>query len=317
MEILLFFSIFATKQKFAKNMDKHKKNNVLRIDSEVKRLWASSDASPFNVYGKNITYISDFAPLANQLVLHRPILSDTTQLLFVKKGHLDITIGSQDFSLGRRMLLAIPPNYITRVESASDDVVPLVLLIDLPQIMPTSFVRLNIACFQLSEDAVETLKLYGRLFESLQKWGRAHNRSAMENAMASIITFIESVGVTDNTPVRFTRTHGAQAIAKGFMDLLNHFGHERHSVDFYAKELGVSKNYFAIAVKQETGITAGRHCTLRIIDEAKRLLSHTNKSLREIALSLDFKNPAQFGTFFKKHTGQTPAEYRKSVSNGQ
>ncbi len=40
------------------------------------------------------------------------------------------------------------------------------------------------------------------------------------------------------------------------------------------------------------------------------LLNGSKDNLDKIAAVLGFCNATQFGTFFKKHTGQTPMEYR-------
>jgi transcriptional regulator GlxA family with amidase domain len=40
------------------------------------------------------------------------------------------------------------------------------------------------------------------------------------------------------------------------------------------------------------------------------LLNGSKDNLEKIAVALGFCNATQFGTFFNKHTGQTPMEYR-------
>ena len=44
--------------------------------------------------------------------------------------------------------------------------------------------------------------------------------------------------------------------------------------------------------------------------EAKLMLKGVDEKVEKVAEMLGFHNAAQFGTFFKKHTGQTPMEYR-------
>ena len=49
------------------------------------------------------------------------------------------------------------------------------------------------------------------------------------------------------------------------------------------------------------------------------LLNVSKDNLEKIAVALGFCNATQFGTFFKKHTGQTPMEYRngKGIPEGE
>jgi AraC-like DNA-binding protein len=50
----------------------------------------------------------------------------------------------------------------------------------------------------------------------------------------------------------------------------------------------------------------------RILIEAKRLLSYTRKSVKQISFDLGFEDVAYFSNFFKKHTSQSPLDFRNS-----
>lgn len=51
----------------------------------------------------------------------------------------------------------------------------------------------------------------------------------------------------------------------------------------------------------------------RIFLECKRLILYTDLSAGEIGAEVGFDEPAHFSRFFKKMSGQTPSEFRKSV----
>ncbi|GGX35501.1 4-hydroxyphenylacetate catabolism regulatory protein HpaA [Aquimarina muelleri] len=51
----------------------------------------------------------------------------------------------------------------------------------------------------------------------------------------------------------------------------------------------------------------------RIILESKRLLTHSDISVKEIAYRIGFKDPAYFFRYFKKHTEISPINFRKSI----
>ncbi|MFT3655157.1 Bifunctional transcriptional activator/DNA repair enzyme AdaA [Bacillus sp. B01(2024)] len=51
--------------------------------------------------------------------------------------------------------------------------------------------------------------------------------------------------------------------------------------------------------------------------KAGDLLMHTDKTVMEIALTVGFPNTAHFATLFKKRTGSSPTEYRKTAGTRQ
>ena len=64
--------------------------------------------------------------------------------------------------------------------------------------------------------------------------------------------------------------------------------------------------------KQHTGKTLHQTVIEEKIKVAKRMLKEGNLSINEVAVELGFLDRSQFCTTFKKQTGYTPLEYKKS-----
>lgn len=88
---------------------------------------------------------------------------------------------------------------------------------------------------------------------------------------------------------------------------------ERREVSDYASLLHLSAGHLSEVVKRQSGKPAIKHIHERIILEARRLLFHTNDSLKEIAFDLGFADASYFTRFFKRETGLTPADYRNAT----
>lgn len=86
-----------------------------------------------------------------------------------------------------------------------------------------------------------------------------------------------------------------------------------HQVSEYAALLNVSAGYLSERVKAQSGKPAITHIHERLVLEARRLLFHTQQSLKEIAFDLGFSDASYFNRFFKRETDLTPAEYRASI----
>ena len=62
---------------------------------------------------------------------------------------------------------------------------------------------------------------------------------------------------------------------------------------------------------EERGKAVGTWLAEKAVAEAKAQLQHTELAIKEIAYRLGFADPAHFSTYFKKHTGLTPQQYRQ------
>ncbi|WP_343634909.1 AraC family transcriptional regulator [Fluviicola sp.] len=80
----------------------------------------------------------------------------------------------------------------------------------------------------------------------------------------------------------------------------------------FANDLQMHPNYLNAVLKKHTGQNASTHIRNRILDEAKALLVQTDWSLQDISYSVGFAEQPNFSQFFKKNTGFTPAEFRRS-----
>ena len=120
---------------------------------------------------------------------------------------------------------------------------------------------------------------------------------------------IESIKYCD--PENRRANEVGSPMLKEFKSLVNNNFNEMHKVSEYADLLSVTPKYLNEIVKNTIGTTAKEYIIDRILLEAKRLLVHTDESVKMIALSLGFSQPLHFNTFFKNKLKMTPLEYRK------
>ncbi|MCM1093942.1 MAG: AraC family transcriptional regulator [Lachnospiraceae bacterium] len=83
-----------------------------------------------------------------------------------------------------------------------------------------------------------------------------------------------------------------------------------HSPAFYARRLHLSPVYLNEAVKSVTGFSVSNYIRNEIVLRAKRMLYHTDLSVKQIAYSLGFEDNAYFTRLFTKATGKSPIKFR-------
>lgn len=78
----------------------------------------------------------------------------------------------------------------------------------------------------------------------------------------------------------------------------------------YAELLNVSVSYLNECVQKTSGQSVSRLIRERVVLEAKRLLYHSRKSVKEIAAELGYDDYSYFTRLFVKTVGLTPLTFR-------
>lgn len=102
-------------------------------------------------------------------------------------------------------------------------------------------------------------------------------------------------------------------LSRRFKKLVDSSFRQHRSVSEYAGLLNITAGHLNDTVQKDLGKTASEIIYERTILEAKRLLYHSPKSVKEIAADLLFDDPSYFTRFFKTHTEFTPEEFRRHI----
>lgn len=86
---------------------------------------------------------------------------------------------------------------------------------------------------------------------------------------------------------------------------------ENITLDDAAACVHLNPSYFSTLFKQSTGSSFKEYLNMVRIEESKRLLSNTDYSIIDIAVSSGFEDQSYFSKVFKKYTGMTPKQYRQ------
>lgn len=243
------------------------------------------------------------------------------------KGYADITTPDCTHRLKEGMLFVTTPLVSVIFVSTGKDFEYLMFLDDIkvfyPIFMTISGTGMPMAvreqpCWKIDQG------LYGfivrqaaRIAENMNDEGIAETESGIRAAHCDIIrrdTMMEvlkhrfkGVSLTGNEPERSNRT------AYQFILSLHRHYRDQRSVEWYAREAGLSPGYFAEIIRKASGISPSRWISSITISYAKLLLEKTDKSIKEIASELNFPEQFTFRKYFKQHAGISPKEYRKRM----
>ena len=112
---------------------------------------------------------------------------------------------------------------------------------------------------------------------------------------------------------RISRLRINQNNSKLLIDVANYIYHhisEPIKTEDIANSLYLSRPYLSKKFKEETNENIAEYIIKEKINEAKRLLRYSNKTLTQISSYLGFSSPSHFSRVFKKHTNLSPSEYK-------
>jgi AraC family transcriptional regulator len=97
------------------------------------------------------------------------------------------------------------------------------------------------------------------------------------------------------------------------LDLLHERFSERLTLAAIAESAGVHPAHLARVFRQFHGRTLGDYVRQLRVEYARRRLATSDTPLAEIALAAGFSDQSHFSNTFKRHLGESPAEFRKSA----
>lgn len=111
-----------------------------------------------------------------------------------------------------------------------------------------------------------------------------------------------------------------QSLPKDQLDLVRQFNvlvemnfREKHYVADYADLLNKSPKTLSNVFAKYNDKSPLQVINERVVLEARRLISYTDKSAKEIAFELGYQDAAQFSKVFKKYEGMSPSNFKKNL----
>jgi len=136
-------------------------------------------------------------------------------------------------------------------------------------------------------------------FQQKKLYFREKSSAMFKNILFDIVRYLQ-LGDTGNSTldqvVHYIDTHTTGRISNAQI----------------GQALNYNPNYLNRLMIRHTGMTLHQYILQRRLAQASTLLQTTNRPINEIALELGFNSLSHFSGFFKKETGTTPMEYRKS-----
>lgn len=163
----------------------------------------------------------------------------------------------------------------------------------------------------LEKDAASQLQ---RIFKNIED-EHTQRKSYSQNIIRSYVNILlfELTRAYEQSLPQVKDKDTVNQLLRDFEALVNKNYRMLHSVNDYAKLLHITANYLNTICKKRKDKSAGEIIRDRMMLEAKRLLTHSDSTIAQIAYDLNFEDNSYFGRFFKKYSGVTPAAFRSEI----
>ncbi len=151
------------------------------------------------------------------------------------------------------------------------------------------------------------------LAESTSKELSSYQELSLKHLFCAIVYRIcdAVIGKDQTVNVSSVKDRSSEYLEK-LLSLLAENYREHRNVEFYAEMMHISSKHLSRVIRNVTGKSVHQWIDDFVALEIKNLLKYSNMSIQQISFYLNFPNPSFMGQYFKRITGMTPGEYKKS-----
>ncbi|KAA6436812.1 helix-turn-helix domain-containing protein [Dyadobacter flavalbus] len=252
--------------------------------------------------------------------LNDPGRKDFFEIIWLKNEEPLHDTKNNDFEIKGDWIYLIPPYRVHQLNKADKNGELLsfkreVLEEDDKEFLLDIFKIFNVqgefSCLRLDKEAAADL---GSVFQLLNT---EYQKTADDLVIVKAILKVFLLKLIKVKEQEFTGHDIHQKRVYEFLMLLESNYLQVRNTDFYAGKLGISSKRLNQILKDKLDKTGMELIHDRIVLEAKRMIIHSEQTIKEIAYELGFSDRPYFSRFFKKQTGQTPDEFQKQSRSHQ
>jgi AraC-like DNA-binding protein len=253
-----------------------------------------------------------------------PVRINQPVIVMVFSGSAQVSINYIPYTISADNMLIVMPTHVIRMAESSGDLKAKILIIDktflndcrlslqTPQL--TAYMQLHKnPCIPFTADETAHIEqCFMMLEEKIKLRTHAFHREVMQNSVSAFILELANILVSKTETFVCSAFSRKEEIMNQFIQLLFLHAGAQHLVTFYADKLCITPQYLSLILKELTGKPANKWIDDALVVEAKTLLKTPQITVQQVADALNFSDQSTFGKFFKKYTGLSPREYRKS-----
>ncbi len=243
--------------------------------------------------------------------------ADEYEIHFFLEGQGSLQCNSSRLVIsGGKVFLTGPQEFHSILPDAvSAPITYFAVLFSFSQTDPADLIRLLDSCLEQRRQVVSVDSKFRFQFEELLQMSRSSDPVLKESAVHLLISLLyRFFGHIAGDPSPDSRTNG-----KGYhihtekaLLIMQRSVRENMKVSGIAQKIGLSEEHFIRLFRKEMRMTPHQYFLRLKIEGASALLMSSDKTVGEISDHFGFENQFHFSRIFKRCTGLSPMEYRRT-----
>ncbi len=292
---------------------------VIKLNEEPsnkRRNGATEDKRTKNTIESQIQLDMVHSPSGSNIVLDKTRRNVDHTIIFMTQGSMDMEVSLIKFHLVRNSILMIPANSVTAINNFSPDCQCRLLSFPTFEVGQNDLIGYEPLMIDVEEPYSTTTDNYFQMMQMLfDEYVEGNNKSIM-HAIISFIYYINKVNEITLQTKGLLDLPNPQKIKSEFLYMLNQNPYPIRTISYYTDRLNITPTYLNNVMKKMTGMSTSEWINRTTIRAARELLSDPKSyTVAQIAEELHCGSEANFSKFFKNHTGESPSDFRKRISD--
>ena len=251
-------------------------------------------------------------------------IKDGMAIMICRKGQIELPINSHKTIIEQNSFCVLSSNVVLGPTTSSNEFQCSILYVSNRYIQDVLLVRNRKMAIKdlfvhpvvnVTPQALSVFDNYYRFIEDRMKAeGHEYKSNVVRSLVSALIYEMFSYSNQYNAKgdEMSNNSRHCDALFKSFVDILHSDGIKRRTVASYAADLCITPKYLSVICKEKTGLTAMDFINEFVMQDVRRMLVYSDKSIKEISNELGFPNVSFFGKYVKTHSGLTPRQMRRS-----
>ncbi len=282
------------------------------------KTYSIDDFIPQQQQNKKTThfYIQQFEQFNFDKELLQPFKTNFYTLYLVKNGYTDYQIEQKTYTLRTNTLLLSAPNQLHHWKINKMTKGYILLFTDecfkIGQPDDHFLVDLDYLVNIQNQQIDLIIKFHQQIYTYFELLETEYNHKYKSEKALQSLLFLLLLEIKRYFP-HAPKVQNQGSVYKQFKILLEQKYDQKWTASDYAKALHISPRHLNRIVQEKTNKNLTNAIQERTMLEAKRLLTFSEFTVRQVASQLGFEDSAYFARCFRKHINLSPTEFRKSA----